>query len=242
MPAHIDTEPLFIPPKPDEANPLKWCKRCEHFMPLKNFDALLTRAQMKARGYAGKVRMPFSSSKCKDCRPKGKAHIKKTPTQLQRLAHSGELTQNHVDLLVDTKRLLRKDNHRRSAVRRWAREHFQPLMDVYQAENLWVISALHRFKKSPPKTHAYATRTAGMVAFLERYHAVLSDIAINLKAHRAQALKGNKGENPTTDDSKPYPHLRDYTTPAVISELRGLWADIPDNIYRHAVVLFEEDL
>lgn len=235
MPAHIDTEPLFIPPKPDEANPLKWCKRCEHFMPLKNFDALLTRAQMKARGYAGNVRLPYSASMCKECRPKGSALVKKTPTQLQHLAYSGEITQSVADDLIALKTEQRKKNHSAAARRRWVRTLFKPLMDAMQSDNLWVHrlrsttqAFLEQENASATPDPAVIARHTAVLDFANRYHAVLRDIALNIKTHRAQLLALKKGEGYGQADNRPYRHISLYADVdgSALAELRQLWANI----------------
>lgn len=234
-PTYPDT--VFIPPKPEETNPLKLCTKCSRLLPLHLFDALLTRAQMKARGYAGVHRIPYSAARCQNCRPKKPPLIKQTPNQIKHHAVAGDITHNLAQTLIETKRTLRKDNQKRSALRRWTREHFQPLLDTQMAENMWVLATLKRLETFKPKKDVDLSiaRAKAMVAFLQRYHALLSDIGVNIRAHRAQSLKGNQYDR----ERPPYEHIADYTTEAAIAELRHLWTCIPDNTYRHEVVLLQ---
>jgi len=224
---------VFIPPKPEEANPMCVCAKCSRLLPAQYFERKLTKAQMKARGYAGKTCLTIQSSLCAGCRPKGTSLIKKTPTQIQHLAYSGEITQNHADTLIDLKAQRRKENHSTAARKRWVRTSFQPLMDVMQAENLWV----HRLRSTSkaflekenisdsPDPHVIARHTA-VLAFADAYHAILRDVSLNIRAHRLQLTNMEKGKKNAQADDRPYAHIRLYANESDVVGLQQLWVQL----------------
>lgn len=67
------------------------CKKCNECKPLALFRYKLTRAQMKAQGYAGNVLVTAEGKVCKECRPKRKPLNRLTTKELITKAASGDV-------------------------------------------------------------------------------------------------------------------------------------------------------
>ena len=70
---------------------IRTCKSCGETKPLAEFRYKLTRAQMKAQGYAGNVLVTAEGRLCKYCRPRKKPRSKLTRKELVTKASSGDL-------------------------------------------------------------------------------------------------------------------------------------------------------
>jgi hypothetical protein len=67
------------------------CKKCNECKPLASFRYKLTRAQMKAQGYAGNVLVTAEGKVCTACRPKRKPFGRLTTKELINKASSGDV-------------------------------------------------------------------------------------------------------------------------------------------------------
>ena len=67
------------------------CKKCHVLKPLSGFRYKLTRAQMKAQGYAGNVLVTAEGKVCVECRPKRKPIGRLTAKELINKASSGDV-------------------------------------------------------------------------------------------------------------------------------------------------------
>jgi hypothetical protein len=70
---------------------MRVCKKCNECKPLALFKYKLTRAQMKAQGYAGNHLVTAEGKVCKDCRPKRKPLSRLTTKELVTKASSGDI-------------------------------------------------------------------------------------------------------------------------------------------------------
>lgn len=98
----------------------KFCSECGVLKPLAEFKRLLTRAQTKARGYAGTHRVEIDSKLCKSCQPKPKPLHKLTKKELLNKVASGDVNSFLADSVL--KERAATVNERRSAKTsaRWA--------------------------------------------------------------------------------------------------------------------------
>ena len=74
-----------------ESKLIRTCTKCNETKPLKEFRYKLTRAQMKAQGYAGNVLVTAEGKVCVACRPKRKPLHRLTTKELITKASSGDI-------------------------------------------------------------------------------------------------------------------------------------------------------
>ena len=98
----------------------KFCSKCGAHRPLADFKRLLTRAQMKARGYLGHVRMEIESKLCKDCQPRAKPLEQLTIKQLRNRVASGDLNEMLADSIIKERRASVNARRARATSSRWA--------------------------------------------------------------------------------------------------------------------------
>ena len=103
------------------------CKRCGETKPLADFRYKLTRAQMKAQGYVGKVLVTGEGKVCKVCRPPKKPRSRLTRKELITRASSGDIhpfiAQSIITERKNSRRAKQKAGRKEGWVRLWKEQH-----------------------------------------------------------------------------------------------------------------------
>lgn len=99
---------------------LKPCADCGILQPPANFKRLLTRAQSKARGYAGVFRVEIESKLCKNCQPKPKPLHKLTKKELHNKVESGDVRKIFADSIIQDRNDTANQRRASKTSARWA--------------------------------------------------------------------------------------------------------------------------
>lgn len=102
------------------------CVQCKSIKPLADFKRRLTRAQSRARGYAGNVHLEIESSQCSACRPKPKKVRDLSNKELRNKVASEDLNQFIADSLIKARAERAKAAQRRAATAMWDRKRAAP--------------------------------------------------------------------------------------------------------------------
>ena len=145
----------------------KFCAKCGAHKPLAEFKRLLTRAQMKARGYLGHVRMEIESKLCKACQPKPKTIEQLTIKQIRTRVSTGDINEMLAESII--KERLATVNQRRSAKTsaRWAQIHHKAWQDlVYSiSEEVTIVRQQLKYANTlkDPLRYRYANTYLGLL-------------------------------------------------------------------------------
>ena len=106
---------------------IRTCKRCKETLPLAEFRYKLTRAQMKAQGYAGNVLVTAEGKVCKYCRPQKKPRSKLTRKELITKASNGDIHPFIAQSLITQRKVTRvakqKAGRYEGWVKYWKEQH-----------------------------------------------------------------------------------------------------------------------
>ena len=113
---------------------IRTCKSCGETKPLAEFRYKLTRAQMKAQGYAGNVLVTAEGRLCKYCRPRKKPRSKLTRKELVTKASSGDLHPMIAQSIIAKRKVARVSKQKAGRydgwVRLWRNEHKRVLVGL----------------------------------------------------------------------------------------------------------------
>ena len=113
---------------------IRTCKSCGETKPLAEFRYKLTRAQMKAQGYAGNVLVTAEGKLCKYCRPRKKPRSKLTRKELVTKASSGDLHPFVAQSIIAKRKVARVSKQKAGRydgwVRLWRNEHHRILVGL----------------------------------------------------------------------------------------------------------------
>ena len=143
------------------------CKRCGETKPLADFRYKLTRAQMKAQGYVGKVLVTGEGKVCKVCRPPKKPRSRLTRKELITRASSGDIHPFVAQSLIAKKKADANALRKRARIERWH--------EVWVQEWERILTPLrdHLRKTGQVKRLALKTGRKAKAKFLETYTSAL---------------------------------------------------------------------
>ena len=98
---------------------IRTCKRCNETLPLAEFRYKLTRAQMKAQGYAGNVLVTAEGKVCKYCRPRKKPLSKLTRKELVTKASSGDIHPFVAQSIITSRKVARVAKQKAGRTEGW---------------------------------------------------------------------------------------------------------------------------
>jgi hypothetical protein len=131
---------------------IRTCKRCKETLPLAEFRYKLTRAQMKAQGFAGNVLVTAEGKVCKYCRPQKKPRSKLTRKELITKASSGDIHPFIAQSIIAERKKSRPEKQKAGRTAGWHK--------YWKAEHKRVLSGLpieiHRV--TGQARHALASR------------------------------------------------------------------------------------
>jgi hypothetical protein len=131
---------------------IRTCKRCKETLPLAEFRYKLTRAQMKAQGFAGNVLVTAEGKVCKYCRPRKKPLSKLTRKELVTKASSGDIHPLIAKSIIAERKVSRRAKQKAGRYEGWVKH--------WKAEHKRVLSGLpieiHRV--TGQARHALASR------------------------------------------------------------------------------------
>lgn len=189
---------------------MRVCKKCKVTKPLSGFRYKLTRAQMKAQGYAGNVLVTAEGKVCKDCRPKRKPPREMTNKELMTKAASGDIhpfiakariEQNKIDA-----NLLRKAGRINHWEKLWAKEWEEVLAPM----------RTHLRKQGQVKRLAMLYGRKSKYTFLEIYTATLRKEMARLTLHyKTQLCRA------------PYTRWEEYIPEEVQAKINAAWLAMP---------------
>ena len=188
----------------------KFCSKCGAHRPLADFKRLLTRAQMKARGYLGHVRMEIESKLCKDCQPRSKPLEQLTIKQLRNRVVSGDLNELLADSIIKERRESINARRARATSSRWAQLQHKEWQRMVSTIGMEITSVRHQQK------YASTIKDAVRKKYTTEYLGVLNRLRARM---RIQALKPQ--ETPHSVIWVDHLHQEE------INQVRNVWEALP---------------
>ena len=163
---------------------IRTCKRCKETLPLAEFRYKLTRAQMKAQGFAGNVLVTAEGKVCKYCRPQKKPRSKLTRKELITKASSGDIHPMIAQSIIAERKKSRPEKQKAGRTAGWHK--------YWKAEHKRVLSGLpieiHRV--TGQARHALASRHMDRHKFFLTYLGELkrlrARVLLEFRAHPAE--------------------------------------------------------
>jgi len=186
------------------------CKRCKATKPLAEFRYQLTRAQMKAQGYAGNVLVTAEGKVCKECRPKRKPLTRMTIAELKAKSMTGDVHPMIAQARIKQKREDANALRKRARIERWH--------EVWAEQWEGVLQPLrdHLRKTGQVKLLAIKTGRKSKAKFLEIYTQALRKELASLTLHYKTQRR------PPT-----YARWEEYIPPEVQMDLKRAWEEMP---------------
>ena len=191
---------------------MRVCKKCNECKPLALFKYKLTRAQMKAQGYAGNHLVIAEGKVCKDCRPKRKPLNRMTTKELIQKASTGD-----VHPFVAKSRIARIKADAVALQKRGRQEGWHKIWAGYMKEILApLIEDIKRTQHQ--RNHALRVDNTPLATFMDKYLTELQ----KLKAHLLFDSRTNPKE----------PKLcrwEEYFDESIAANLRADFAALPEH-------------
>ena len=102
------------------------CAKCGQIKPTSEFKRKLTKAQSRARGYAGNVALEIESSLCKSCQPRAKDVQHLTRQELHNRVSAGDLNPSVAKALIEKRKREASAAMRAAAKRAWDNARTEP--------------------------------------------------------------------------------------------------------------------
>lgn len=191
------------------------CKRCKKTKPLAQYRYKLTRAQMKAQGYAGNVLVTAEGKVCLDCRPRRKKLTELTNKELITKSLSGD-----IPTIIAKSRIAKKKKdanalRKRARTERWLEiwaDAWRPLLDGLKED----ITRAREQQRYCLKRKHYLVDADARYNFFKLYGDKLSKELAYLRL------------NCRTNPRRPqYTRWEEYIPEAVHIELKDAWQTLP---------------
>lgn len=192
----------------------KQCTKCGDTKPLAEFKRKLTKAQTKARGYAGNFHVEIESKLCKDCQPRVRKVGELSAREIRARMESGDI-RLHVgeDLLKKNERNLRH-LRRKVAAERWRNKRMPTWAAMLDSLHVELVKSRQQIKHWGNKGHD--------VTVLHEY------VQLLVKLRSDFNFKGKRlGEKP--DHEQWYQYVNDEDRRRFTEAWRGFCEDIPHN-------------
>jgi len=193
------------------------CATCKSIKPLAEFKRRLSRAQARARGYAGNVPVEIESSMCKDCQPRTRGLRELTAKEMQNRVNAGDLYAPLANAELEKRKIKAAINRQMATSAAWAAARTAPWTGIMAALRT-ELAAIQQQEKHVKK----AWPDLDLTFFLE-YKLMLSQLR-----ERMKFLWQGKGLPPE------HTQWEDYIAWEERLRIKQLWEDLPPEYRKRA--------
>lgn len=186
------------------------CTKCKKPKPSTEFKRLLTRAQAKAKGYAGNHRVEVETTLCKLCQPKPTPFKRMSKKALTNAVAAGDLSQLMMNLILQEREDNRGVDAARKTKERWHEAYSNAWRDVVAMLSKEVYHIRDQQK------HAKITGHVSRLNYANTYLDVLNKLRAQL---RTKAAKPEAAPHSV--------YWQDHTPPDEVEKVRVAWTEIP---------------
>jgi hypothetical protein len=193
------------------------CATCKSIKPLAEFKRHLSRAQARARGYAGNVPVEIESSMCKDCQPRTRGLRELTAKEIHNRVNSGDLYARIANAELEKRKIKATINRQMATSAAWRTAKTAPWTGIMAALRT-ELSAIQQQEKHVKN----AWPDLDLTFFLE-YKLVLSQLR-----ERMKFMWQGKGLPPE------HMQWEDYIGWEERLRIKQLWEDLPHEYRKRA--------